>query len=59
VPTGDDAPSVGEILKAARGKQKQGDSDEALRLAKLVDFYAKAGIEQARVNQAAGVPQYK
>jgi len=54
----EDAPSLDEIMDAAREKQKAGDLDEALRMAKVVDFYAKAGIEQAKVNAQAGKPQY-
>lgn len=58
VPAGEDAPSLDEILEVAREKQKAGDLDEALRLAKLVEFYAGQGIAQARVNAAAGIPSY-
>jgi len=59
VPSGDDAPSLDEILAVAKEKQKAGDMDEALRLAKLVDFYATRGVEQAKVNEQAGIPDYK
>ena len=59
VPAGEDAPSLDEILAVAKEKQKAGELDEALRLARLVDFYAQQGIAQARVNSAAGIPAYK
>lgn len=58
VPADEDAPSLDEILDVARDKQRAGDLSEALRLAKLVDFYAQQGIAQAKVNAAAGVPSF-
>lgn len=57
VPADEDAPSLAEILDVAKEKQKAGDMDEAVRLAKLVDFYAKLGVEQAAVNAQAGIPK--
>lgn len=59
VPADEDAPSLDEILAVAKEKQRAGDLDEALRLARLVDFYATQGIAQAGVNAAAGIPSFK
>ena len=59
VPGGEDAPSLDDILAVAKEKQKAGDLDEAMRLAKLVDFYATQGIAQAQANEAAGIPDIK
>lgn len=59
IPADEDAPSLDEILEVAKEKQKSGDLDEAMRLAKMVDYYAQEGIVQARGNAAAGIPEFK
>lgn len=59
VPSGEDAPSLDEILDVAKQKEQAGDLDEAMRLAKLVAFHARAGIEQAQINERAGIPELK
>jgi hypothetical protein len=59
VPADEDAPSLDEILAVAKEKQQAGELDEALRLARLVDFYAQQGIAQARTNATAGVRSYQ
>lgn len=58
VPSGDDAPSLEDILDVAKEKQQAGDEDEALRLAELVGFYAQLGVEQAATNARAGTPKF-
>ena len=59
VPSGEDAPSLTEILDVAKEKQQAGDLDEAVRLAKLVDFYARCGVEQAAVNAQTGIRKFE
>ena len=59
VPAGEDAPGLEEMLEVAKQKEQAGDLDEALRLAKKVAFFARAGIEQAKVNEQTGVPKLR
>jgi hypothetical protein len=56
MPASADAPTLNEILDAARKKQEAGDIAEATRMAEVVAEFARLGVEQAKRNQTEGIP---
>lgn len=56
MPASGDAPTLNQILEAARKKQESGDIAEATRMAEKVALFARLGVEQAKRNKAEGIP---
>lgn len=48
---GSDSSDLGEILATAKERRQAGKLDDAMRLAQIVDDFARAGAEQAKRNQ--------
>lgn len=56
MPVSDEAAGLDEILAVAHKKHEAGDVAEATRMAEQVAFFARRGVEQAKRNQASGIP---